>query len=242
MKDNQKVLGVVGGMGPLATQLFYKMIIENTQAHKDQDHINMIILNHASMPDRTQAIMNGNLPDLLQRLETDTGILEHAGADYLVIPCNTCHVLAPEIQQQTAVKMINMIETAADYVAEKYGKQAKVGIMATDGTIKMGMYQKACRARNLEPVIPTAESQKLVMKIIYEGIKDEGEIDYSDFETVERELRDAGCDCVIMACTELSCFKEMYKLPDYFVDAMEVTAKKAITLCGRKIREEKNDK
>lgn len=241
MKDNEKVLGVIGGMGPLATQLFYKMVIENTQAHKDQDHINMVILNHASMPDRTQAILNGNLPDLLQRLETDAGILEYAGADYLVIPCNTCHVLVPELQKKTTVKVINMIETTVDHVRAIYGESAKVGIMATDGTVKMGLYQKACRERNLEPVVPSADCQKLVMKIIYEGIKDEGDIDYDEFKQVENELREAGCDCVIMACTELSCFKEMYNLSDYFVDAMGIMAETAIVLCDREVRKERHD-
>lgn len=241
MKENQKVLGVIGGMGPLATQLFYKMVIENTQAHKDQDHINMIILNHASMPDRTQAILNDALPDLLDRLEKDAGLLEHAGADFLVIPCNTCHVLASELQEKTNIRMIHMIESAVEYVQQIHGAGARVGIMATDGTVKMGLYQSACTQKGLEPVLPSPENQKRVMKIIYEGIKDQGDIDYDDFEAVESELRDAGCCCVIMACTELSCFKEMYSLSDYFIDAMEVTAKRAIVLCGREVRKEKHD-
>lgn len=236
MKDKNKVLGVIGGMGPLATQLFYKMIIENTDAHMDQEHINMVILNHATMPDRTGAIMKGQLDDLLKRLIEDASILEKSGADYIAIPCNTCHVLMDELQEKTDLPVINMIQAAVKKIYSQYGKGAKVGIMATDGTIKMGLYQKECLQQGLVPVIPTPENQKLVMKLIYDGVKDGGPIDYHDFETVEKQFRQEECDCVIMACTELSCLKEQFGLSDYFVDAMEEMAREAIGLCDKKLR------
>lgn len=241
MKDNQKVLGVIGGMGPLATQLFYKMVIEHTDAHSDQEHINMVILNHATMPDRTAAILEGKLDDLLARLKEDADVLEKSGADYIAIPCNTSHVLIEKLQEETSLPVINMIQVTAKKIRGKYGEGARVGVMGTDGTIKTGLYQKACQACGLIPVIPVPENQKLVMKIIYDGIKDGGVIDYDDFEAVETQLRDEGCDCVIMACTELSCFKEQFQLSDYFVDAMEEMAKEAILLCGKKLRRNKDD-
>lgn len=239
MKDSKKALGVIGGMGPLATQLFYKMVIENTEAHKDQDHINMVILNHATMPDRTEAIMTDTLDDLLERLEEDADLLEKCGADFIAIPCNTCHVLIDRLQEHTSLPIINMIKAAVKKIKATYGTGARVGIMATDGTVKMGLYQKECEAQGLIPVIPTSENQKLVMKIIYDGIKDGEPIDYSDFETIERQFQAEQCDCVIMACTELSCFKEMYNLPDYYVDAMEEMAEEAILLCDKQLRRDK---
>ncbi|MEG0829227.1 MAG: amino acid racemase [Anaerovoracaceae bacterium] len=239
MRD--KLLGVIGGMGPLATQLFYKMIIEKTNAHKDQEHIDMIILNHASMPDRTKAIFDGAEDELLEHLEEDADFLEKGGAEYVAIPCNTCHVLVDRLQNKTDLKIINMINVTVDHVKALYGSGCKVGIMATDGTVKMGLYQKECEAKGLVPIIPSTANQKIVMKIIYEGIKDGSPIDLSEFKKVEDQFRKEDCDCVIMACTELSCFKEMYNLPEYFVDAMEVMACKAITLCGKKIKETKND-
>lgn len=236
MKDNQKVLGVIGGMGPLASQLFYKMIIENTQAHRDQEHINMVILNHATMPDRTEAIKNGTLDGLLDKMTEDAGVLEQCGADYIAIPCNTSHVVLAELQENTKLPVINMIEAAVKKVRDIHGAGAKAGIMATDGTIQTRLYQKECGKQGIIPVIPTQENQRHVMKLIYGGIKDGGAIDYEDFEIVERQFRDQGCDCVIMACTELSCFKEQYELSDYFVDAMRELALKAILLCGKKLR------
>lgn len=236
MREGKKVLGVIGGMGPLASQLFYKMVIEHTQAERDQDHIDMVLLSHATMPDRTACIMNDELSVLLAKLEKDARFLETGGVDYGVIPCNTCHVLLDALQKKTDIELINMVTATVDHVAETYGTGAKVGIMATTGTVKMELYQKACLRQGLIPLIPKPASQALVMNIIYEGIKKNGPIDYDEFETVEAEFRDQGCDCVIMACTELSCFKEQYALSDYFVDAMEVTAKKAIVLCGKKVR------
>lgn len=236
MKDGKKALGVIGGMGPLATQLFYKMVIEKTDAHTDQEHINMVILNHATMPDRTSAIMNDTLDDLMHRLEDDAAVLEKFGADYLVIPCNTCHVLMDELQAVTHIPIINMIKAAVNKIKATYGEGARVGIMATDGTIKWGLYQKECEENGMTSVIPNEENQKLVMKIIYDGVKDGGHVDYADFEAIEKQFHDEKCDCVILACTELSCFKEEYDLPDYYVDAMGAMAEEAILLCDKNLR------
>lgn len=236
MKDGAKVLGVIGGMGPLASQLFYKMITQGTDAQRDQDHINMILLSHATMPDRTESILTGRTEDLLDRLTGDLRILEQSGADYVAIPCNTCHVLLDQLQQRTRLTVINMIQATAEHISRTLGPGTKAGIMATDGTIEQGLYQKECEKQGLIPVIPSPESQRLTMKIIYEGVKKGAPVDYNDFETVERELRERGCGCIIMACTELSCFKEEYELSDFFVDAMQQMAKKSIVLCGKTLR------
>lgn len=239
---NRKLLGVIGGMGPLATQLFYKMIIEKTEAHCDQDHLDMIIYSHASMPDRTTAILNNDTAELYSKLLLDAKSLENLGADYIAIPCNTSHYFVDKIQKEISIPIINMI---GETVATIQEKGTKVGILATDGTIKTQLYQKACKEAGLIPVIPSDKCQKLVMKIIYDGIKDGGAIDLKDFETIQNELKSKGCTCAIMACTELSCFKEIFKINDYYIDAMNVLAVKSLICCGKKIKanplEGKND-
>lgn len=236
MKDGKKSIGVIGGMGPLATQLFYRMIIEKTDALTDQDHINMVILNHATMPDRTAAILSDSLDQLMGCVVDDIEVLEKFGADYIVIPCNTFHVMLDKIRAVTDIPVINMIETTADKIKSVYGEGAKVGIMATDGTVKWGLYQKECEKNGLIPVIPSEEKQRLVMKIIYEGVKKGQNVDYNDFEAVDKEFHDNACDCVIMACTELSCFKDEFDLPDYYVDPMNAVAEKAVLLCDKNLR------
>lgn len=235
MRENGKILGVLGGMGPLATQLFYKMIIQMTNAKSDQEHINMIILNHATIPDRTTAILQGNTDLVFEKLLEDVRVLEKAGATCIAIPCNTSHYFMPMLQKEVKLPIINMIEETVKFISHERVAR-RVGILATDGTIKTELYQKKCKEMCLEPVILCDENQKRVMKIIYKGIKDGGEIDYSDFEKIEQELKERNCDCAIMACTELSCFKEMFSLDEYYVDAMEILTKKVILACGKKVR------
>jgi aspartate racemase len=233
-----KVLGIVGGMGPLATQLFYKMLIDMTDAKKDQDHIDMIMLSHASMPDRTETIMSGKTQVLYDKLLEDVKRLEANGATAIAIPCNTSHMVMDRLQEQINIPLINMIRETAASIKQNRPEVKRVGILATDGTISGGLYQKACVEEGLEPFVPSKDTQALVMKIIYEGIKEGSPIDYNDFIRVQGELAANGCEAAIMGCTELSCVKDIYALPDYFIDAMEVLSARSITLCGRKVKQE----
>ncbi|MBK5246906.1 MAG: aspartate/glutamate racemase family protein, partial [Peptostreptococcaceae bacterium] len=199
----------------------------------DQEHLNMIIFNHASMPDRTRAILMNQTEELYAKLLADAKLLEELGADYIAIPCNTSHLFVDRIQKEIKVPIINMIK---ETIGEIDKEVTKVGILATDGTIKTNLYQKACTKAGFIPVIPSEECQKLIMKIIYDGIKDGGEIEISDFDKIDKQLKAEGCNCAIMACTELSCFKETYDIGDYYMDAMSILAKKSLEYCGKKIK------
>jgi len=235
--DNRKVLGVLGGMGPLATQLFYKMIIEKTEASCDQEHLNMIILSHATMPDRTKELLEGRTEELFELLAKDARMLEANGAGVVAIPCNTSHVLLDRLQESVSIPIINMVEETVRHIADTFREpDLRIAILATDGTINMGLYQKELERAGITPVIPNPESQKLVMKIIYDGVKNGGEIDFSDFLTVQKEIFGQECQGAILACTELSCFKEMYNLPNNYIDAMGILTEKSILACGGKIK------
>ena len=235
--EEKKLLGVLGGMGPLATQLFYKMIIEKTDAHCDQEHLNMLILSHATMPDRTKEILESRTEELFQLLLKDAQMLEANGAGVIAIPCNTSHVLVGRLQESIGIPIINMVEETVAHIAENIDDaDPKVAILATDGTINMGLYQKALERAGITPVIPSPKTQKLVMKIIYDGVKNGGDIDFSDFLTIQDEISEQNCQAAILACTELSCFKEMYQLPPYYIDAMGTLTEKSILACGGKIK------
>lgn len=231
-----KVLGIVGGMGPLATQLFYRMLIDMTDADSDQDHLDMIILNHASMPDRTEAIKSGQIELLYNELLRDAKKLEDDGVAAIAIPCNTSHMVLDRLQSNIGIPIIHMIRETVSWVMRERIGIKKVGILATDGTIASGLYQKACTESGIEPIIPSKAGQELVMKIIYDGVKGGNPIDYNDFIKIEGELAASGCEAAIMGCTELSCMKEMYRLPSYYIDAMEVLVAKSIVLCGKKLK------
>lgn len=231
-----KILGILGGMGPLATQLFYKKIIERTDASCDQEHLDMIIFNHASMPDRTEAILSGRTEELYKTLLEDAKRLETNGVAAIAIPCNTSHLFVDKLQKELSIPVIHMIRETVKAIGESPKCINSVGILATDGTLNSGLYQKACVEAGIRPVVPSADTQRLVMKIIYDGIKNNGDIDYNDFITIEGELSANGCQAAVMACTELSCFKELYHLPDYYIDSMDVLVKRSIELCGKRVK------
>ncbi|MDD3170061.1 MAG: amino acid racemase [Eubacteriales bacterium] len=234
--EDRKVLGVLGGMGPLATQLFYKMIIEKTEANCDQEHLNMIILSHATMPDRTKEILEGRIEELFHLLVKDAQMLELSGAEVIAIPCNTSHVLLDKLQGSVNIPIINMVAETAKHITDTFCEpDLRIAVLATDGTINTGLYQKELEKTGITPVIPGTASQKLVMKLIYEGVKNGGEIDYSDFLTIQDEIFGQGCQAAILACTELSCFKETFQLPDFYIDAMGILTEKSILACGGKL-------
>ncbi|MDR2771667.1 MAG: amino acid racemase [Clostridiales Family XIII bacterium] len=232
---NPVKIGVIGGMGPAASALFYRMTVEHTKALYDQQHLDMILLSHASMPDRTEALLGGRRAELLKLLLADAHLLESCGADAIAIPCNTSHVLADEIQAGIHVPLINMVtetvrECAARFAAEP---SRRVAVLATDGTVRAGIYQRALEAQAMEPWLPPAEVQSLVTEMIYDGVKRGGKVDYEDFLTIERSLACAGCEAALLACTELSVINEMFKLPAFYIDAMRTLVKRVILFAGK---------
>ncbi|MGI6730999.1 MAG: aspartate/glutamate racemase family protein [Anaerovoracaceae bacterium] len=238
LQNNGKILGVIGGMGPLATHLYYRLLIEYTDAHSDQEHIDMILLNHASVPDRTKMIVEGKTEELLNILAKDAKMLEANGASVIAIPCNTSHVLINQLQEQVNIPIINMVKETVRTITEKFDTtDLKIAIWATDGTIQTGIYQDELKKAGITPVVPSEKMQALVMKIIYDGIKNCGEIDFADFQKIQEELVEADCQGVILACTELSCLKEVYDLPDYYIDTMEVLVKESIIACDKNVRD-----
>ncbi len=229
-EENGRILGVIGGMGPLATQLFYKMVTENTVAGRDQDHINMIILSHATMPDRTKAILEGRTEEVLDKLGTDAKFLEESGATCIAIPCNTTHVIMDRLQERTGIPIINMIEETADEAAA-LGVE-RVGILATDGTIKAGLYHKACGKRGIEPLTPPEDIQSIIMDIIYRTVKGGGELDPGAVRAIEGWLESEDCRYAVLGCTELPLIKQHFSRDLHCIDAMLVLARRSIEMCG----------
>lgn len=226
------MIGVIGGMGPMASVLFCKMITEHTVAGKDQDHIQMMILSDSAMPDRTDAILSGNTDEVRDRMLKDARVLEAAGCDAICVTCNTAHYFVDMISSEVSVPFIHMIRETAGSMAEKY-PGGKIGIMATDGTIKTGLYQKELEKAGLSYFTPSEKIQKLVMHEIYDCVKAGLPCDKKAFSKITKEFKKAGCDSVLMACTELSVIKADEKLGDWFTDPMLIMAEKAVAYAGK---------
>lgn len=230
-----KKIGVLGGMGPMASQLFYKLVTEKTAADCDQDHVRMVIYSDASMPDRTGAILSGEYDKVYSQLLEDAKVLENCGCEAICITCNTAHFFGEMMVDQLSVPFIHMIKETVDTIAEET-PGAKVAVLATDGTIKTGLYQKHMEAAGLTAYAPSAEIQKEVMYQIYDRIKSGLPWDAASWDRIEEAVKGAGCQKAIMACTELSVIKADNGLSDFYVDPMEVLAEKVILFSGRRLK------
>ena len=188
------ILGVLGGMGPQATNTFYQRIIDRTQAESDQEHLRVLIWSDAKIPDRTAGILG--TPDqaeaVYQHLLADAKLLERAGCTVLAIPCNTSHYFADRLQGELHIPLIHMIRETVSAI-RAMGKTT-VGILATDGTVRTGIYQQALEAAGLTPVTLPAQLQRVVMSIIYDEIKKGETGSREKFGEIDAYLRQAGCD------------------------------------------------
>ena len=234
--NKEGTLGVLGGMGPQATNTFYQRIIDRTQAESDQEHLRVLVWSDAKIPDRTAAILGGedSREAVYRHLLRDAKLLEHAGCTVLAVPCNTSHYFADRIQAELKIPLLHMPRLTVETIVGM-GKK-KVGILATDGTIQTGIYQTELEKAGLEAVRPNAEIQKLVMSIIYDEIKKGETGSREKFAVIDEALRAEGCDCAILGCTELSVFRHLHSLPSYYVDPMEILAEQAILACGKELR------
>jgi len=233
----QYSLGVIGGMGPKATSVFFEKVIEKTDAYKDQDHINMVILNHATLPDRTTAIFENTGQDFLDNIKADIKLLEMAEVANIAIPCNTSHYFYDDVVKFTDINIINMIEETVREIYNQYGENSKVGILATKGTISSKIYENVCKKYNIKLHVPSESTQDQTMKIIYDNVKGDFKEDASELESLIKEfLEKENCKCVILACTELSCIKLSHDVKKYCVDALEILANKSIEVSGKNIK------
>ncbi len=224
------MLGIIGGMGPMASSLFYDMITEKTGAGRDQENLDLILLSHSTMPDRTMAILSGEekmVENVKEKLLVDAKYIEKTGCDAIAVTCNTAHYFIDMIEDQVGIPFIHMIREAARECAKRF-PWGKVGILATDGTIKTELYQKALDNVGIEAYVPTPETQKKIMSQIYDRIKAGLPADGFIWSEIEKEIKEAGCNGALLACTELSVIKLQLKLDDYYIDPMEVMADRAI--------------
>lgn len=225
------VLGILGGLGPMATAHFYALLTQHTKAACDQDHINVVISGRAATPDRTAYILGQSADDPFPVLAADAARLVAFGAELLVIPCNTAHYFYDRLQAALSIPILNMVEQTV--LAARASGCGRVGLLATTGTVRTGVYQRMCERHRLSCAVPDEAAQAAVMRIIYDGIKQGRRADPVDFGRAVGSLRTQGCDRVILGCTELSLIKRDEGLDAFYLDSMQVLAKQAILAFGK---------
>ncbi len=227
-----KRLGIVGGMGPQATVDLFQKIIDLTPANRDQDHIPIVIDNYPQVPDRTAYLCSGGenpLPYLLESVKR----LERAGVDCLCIACNTAHYFIDELRAATSLEFISMVESVLDDIKKSPRRYSKVGILATDGTIKGRVYHRPFAKAGIEIVDLDASLQKIVMDAIYLLKAGRTQKAVERFRKALAAIDRKGYECLIAACTEIpvlfSHVKE-YSGADVY-DATYSLAKRVVEYC-----------
>ncbi len=229
-------LGVIGGLGPIATAHFMELIIRMTEADTDQEHLDMIIYNRPSIPDRTSYILDSTRPNPLPEMIRVGNALTRQGAGLIAIPCMTAHYFHRELTRYIETPIVHAIHEVAAHL-KKHGI-TRVGIMATDGSIRSGLFQRELQKHGIEPIIPGEQAQKCVMSVIYDDVKANKPAEMDKFRFTSGELREKGAQAIILGCTELSLVKRDFRLGAGYLDAMEVLAQTCVLRCGGKLKEE----
>jgi len=222
-----KVIGIIGGMGSKSTAYFFLRIICATPARKDQDHLRIIIDNNPQIPARSSAILReGESP--LPELEKTLHNLERAGAQLIAMPCNTAHYYYHELQKSTDIPIINMVSETAEYIRRNLPNINRIGLLATTGTLRAGIYHDALKGTDMEIIVPDEVTQKRIMKAIYgtRGIKAGYTQDKSQKELVKvaQVLIARGAEAIILGCTEISSVLNQRALHVPLVDSMQILA------------------
>ena len=224
------MLGIIGGMGPMASAVFYDMISSKTDASCDQENLDLILLSHAGMPDRTRAILSkdeAQIEEVRSKLLADAMFLQNAGCTAIAVTCNTAHYFVNMIEGEIDIPFIHLIRETAEAVASKFGAK-KVAVLATDGTIETRLYQDELSKRGVIAFTPKAEVQALVMHEIYECIKSGKPADEEIWQKIEEYVKAEGCEAAVLACTELSVVRKELSLGSFYFDPMDIMAESCL--------------
>lgn len=229
----EKVIGILGGMGPLATVDLFQKIVLRTEAKTDNDHIHIIIDNNTKVPDRTDYIIHaGESP--LNYLIKSAVKLEMMGADVIIMPCNTAHYFYDEVTAFIQIPFINMIEEAAKEIKKDH-KESKVGLLSTEGTSKFGVYDKVLKGYNIEFIKPDERSQKYVTEIIYAVKKGDKNPDKKGFLKLLESMKSEGAEVFILGCTELPIAFQYMDIREKYIDPTDILARRAIEFAGKRV-------
>lgn len=231
---DKKVIGIIGGMGPLATCDLFQKIVLHADVRTDQEHPRVVIDSNTAVPNRTDALLHGG-PSPVPEIIKSAKRLESIGAQVLLIPCNTSHCYFGEIAAAANVPVLHMIELTRDALQSRGVKTA--GLLATDGTVQTGVYQRAFEGSGIGLLLPPPDDQAAVMGVIYDGVK-AGDMcyDVSAFRRCCKSLLERGAETLILGCTELPLAFALYRLDYSATDPTLELALGALRFAGCKVK------
>ena len=227
---NSKIVGILGGMGPMAGVDIQKKIITNTKAERDQDHIKIIYYNNPAISDRSDFI-NGTgkspVADIIEGLRK----LEDFGADFLVIACNTSHIFLPEIKKSTKKPIISIVDETVSYISKEF-KDPKIGILATRGSIKMGLYSSPLRDLGYR-IIDIPEDIQMYVDLAIKNAKGRSDLSSArrNILKVVEFLTSNRASVIVMGCTEIPLIMPAKIEEVCLVDPNEIISLSIINRC-----------
>lgn len=229
-----KNVGVIGGLGPIATLDFFDRILKRTKAVREQDHLRLIIDNNTKIPDRN-AYKRGEGPSPGPALASAARALQDAGAEFIVMACNTTHAWEAEIRTAISVPFISIIEETTKVVADLNPEGA--GVLAVDACLSSNLYQEALTKRGVKPVLLPADSQRTFMELIYR-IKggDTGETVKRSMATLARKLEAQGAEVIIAGCTEIPLVLTADDIDGELVNSTDVLVERTIVFAGAELK------
>lgn len=235
MTDGELTVGVLGGMGPEATIDFMTDVLNVTRAEKDQDHLHLVVDQNPKIPNRQAAIRAGG--DAVDRaLAAMARRLEGAGADFLVMPCNSAHAFERAIREATALPFVSIVEVCVDAIESLHPENGRVAVLATDGLLATDIYQRALADAGFACVLPTNEEQERLMQLIHRIKAGDKRGDVRDgMAGLAKRLVERGAEVVLAACTEIPLVLEAGDLPVPIVSSTEALAKRTVALARREL-------
>lgn len=224
----RRIPGILGGMGPEATIDLFAKIVRSTKASKDQDHLRIIIDNNPAIPDRQKAILENDVSPV-ELLVATARNLEAAGADFVVMPCNTAHYWIDDIRKAVGIPVVDMIKETAEEIAGAYPSLRIVGILAATGTVRSGLYQRNLGRLQINCISPTDDDQSALMSVIY-SVKAGDLSKHSAAVEISRRVVRAGAEAIVAGCTEVPLVLKPADLSVPLIDATQVLASRTVDI------------
>ena len=229
MQSNDKTVGVIGGLGPQATADFFNRVIRNTQAACDQDHLHVLIDNNPKVPNRNEAIA-GTGPSPAMELAKSAQRLQQAGADFLVMPCNTAHAFQNAITDAIEIPFLSIIDVTIDHVRRNFPEASVAGLLAADGCRQAGLYEQAYADLGLAMIKLSAARQAEFMQLVYlikaTGVSPETKKAMHELALI---LLSEGAEFIIGGCTEVPLTLTQGSLPVPLIDTTEILARHCVS-------------
>lgn len=227
----EPIVGIIGGMGPEATIELMQRIVSKTPAADDQDHIHMIVDNNPKVPSRIQALLEGTGDNPAPVLMAMARRLEQAGADFLVIPCNTAHYYWPDIHRSVGIPVWHLVDLTLQAVKKNLPKNKQtIGLLASPALEKIGLYQHGCDRQGLSLLYPTEKEKQLeVIRAVKKGRHTANHI--AILNALAAQLVASGADAIVLGCTEFSILHQEIQASVPVIDAMEVLADEILIAC-----------